>query len=110
MSQNKGTISQIIGVVADVHFPDKLPELFTALETKMPNGQTLVLEVQQHLGGNMVRTVAMSTTDGLQRGAEVSDTGKPISVPVGPQTLGRMFSVIGEPIDGKGEVKTKKLY
>ncbi|MBI5222734.1 MAG: F0F1 ATP synthase subunit beta [Candidatus Magasanikbacteria bacterium] len=110
MNQNIGTISQIIGVVADVHFPDKLPELFSALETKMSNGKVLVLEVQQHLGANMVRTVAMSTTDGLGRGAEVVDTGKPISVPVGPQTLGRMFNVVGEPIDGKGEAKTKKLY
>jgi F-type H+-transporting ATPase subunit beta len=107
---NKGTISQIIGVVADVHFPEKLPELYTALETKMPGGKILVLEVQQHLGSNVVRTIAMSTTDGLERGAEVIDTGKPISVPVGPQTLGRMFSVIGHAIDGKGEVDKSKLY
>ncbi|MFA6427366.1 MAG: F0F1 ATP synthase subunit beta [Candidatus Magasanikbacteria bacterium] len=110
MSQNIGTISQIIGVVADVHFLEKLPEIYTALETKMPNGKTLVLEVQQHLGANMVRTVAMSTTDGLSRGTEVIDTGKPISVPVGPETLGRMYNVVGAPIDGKGESKTKKLY
>src|SRR3989339_689863 len=110
MSQNKGTISQIIGVVADVHFPDKLPELFNALQTKMPDGKVLVLEVQQHLGANMVRTVAMSTTDGLSRGAEVVDTGSPILVPVGPETLGRMFNVIGQPVDGKGDEKAKKKY
>ena len=108
--KNTGTISQIIGVVADVHFPDNLPNLFSALETKMPNGDTLILEVQQHLGSNMVRTVAMSTTDGLERGAEVLDTGEPISVPVGPETLGRMFNVVGEEIDGKKKVKTEKRY
>jgi F-type H+-transporting ATPase subunit beta len=108
--KNIGTISQIIGVVADVHFPEKLPELYTALETKMPSGNTLVLEVQQHLGANMVRTIAMSTTDGLERGAEVIDTGAPISVPVGPETLGRMFDVIGKPIDNLGDAKAKKTY
>ena len=111
MSKNVGTISQIIGVVADVEFEKgKLPEIYTALETKMPNGQMLVLEVQQHLGANTVRTIAMSTTDGLERGAEVIDTGAPISVPVGPETLGRMFNVVGKEIDGKGEAKTKKTY
>jgi F-type H+/Na+-transporting ATPase subunit beta len=67
---NKGTITQIIGVVIDVHFPDKLPDIYNALETKTSAGEALVLEVQKHLGGNMVRTVAMSTTDGLARGAE----------------------------------------
>ncbi len=107
---NKGKISQIIGVVVDVHFPEHLPAIFNALETKMPDGSMLTLEVQQHLGSNTVRTIAMSTTDGLQRDEEVSDTGKPISVPVGPSTLGRMFSVTGTAIDGKGEVKTNKEY
>lgn len=111
MSQNVGTISQIIGVVADVEFEkDKLPAIYTALEANMPDGKILVLEVQQHLGANMVRTVAMSTTDGLERGAKVTDTGKPISVPVGPETLGRMFNVVGKEIDGKGTTKTKKFY
>ena len=108
--QNKGTISQIIGVVADVHFPDNLPGLLNALEVKLPSGDTLVLEVQQHLGGNMVRTIAMSTTDGLSRGAEVIDTGASISVPVGPGTLGRMYNVIGNTIDMKGPSKTTKKY
>ncbi len=110
MTQNKGTISQIIGVVVDVKFADKLPDLFNALEITNDTGKRLVLEVQQHLGNNIVRTVAMSTTDGLQRGMEVVDTGGPIVVPVGPETLGRMFNVIGEEIDNKGAVKVKKLY
>ncbi len=107
---NKGTITQIIGVVIDVSFPDKLPELYHALETKLPSGSTLVLEVQKHMGGNVVRTVAMSTTDGLSRGQEVVDRGEPISVPVGELTLGRMFNVTGDPIDGLGVPKTKHKY
>jgi len=111
MPQNTGTISQIIGVVADVEFEKgKLPEIYSALETKMPDGSTLVLEVQQHLGANVVRTVAMSTTNGLERGAQVVDTGKSISVPVGPETLGRMFNVVGKEIDGLGDPKAKKQY
>jgi len=108
--QNIGKITQIIGVVVDVLFKEKLPDIFSALETKMPNGDTLILEVQQHLGGNSVRTIAMSTTDGLERGQEVADKGAPIMVPVGPVTLGRMFNVVGEEIDGKGAVKTDKQY
>ena len=84
---NKGKISQIIGVVVDVHFPENLPSIYNALETKTPNGEDLILEVQQHLGSNTVRTIAMNTTDGLQRETEVVDTGKPISVPVGPNLL-----------------------
>ncbi len=107
---NKGKISQIIGVVVDVHFPDNLPAIYNALETKNPNGDVLTLEVQQHLGSNTVRTVSMNTTDGLQRDTEVTDTGRPISVPVGPATLGRMFNVTGEVIDGLGEVKATKVY
>ncbi|MBU1613419.1 F0F1 ATP synthase subunit beta, partial [Patescibacteria group bacterium] len=105
-----GKISQIIGVVVDVQFETELPNLFNALETKMPNGDVLVLEVQQHLGSNAVRTVAMSTTDGLERGQEVTDSGAPITVPVGPGTLGRMYNVVGKPIDGLGESKTTKSY
>ncbi|OGH93292.1 MAG: F0F1 ATP synthase subunit beta [Candidatus Magasanikbacteria bacterium RIFOXYD1_FULL_40_23] len=107
---NKGKISQIIGVVVDVHFPENLPAIYNALETKNPNGDVLTLEVQQHLGSNTVRTVAMNTTDGLQRDTEVIDTGRAISVPVGPATLGRMFNVTGEVIDGLGEVKSTKVY
>ncbi|MBI2050898.1 MAG: F0F1 ATP synthase subunit beta [Parcubacteria group bacterium] len=107
---NKGIITQIIGVVVDVHFPEKLPELYHALETKLPDGSTLVLEVQKHLGGNVVRTVAMSTTDGLERGQEVIDRGEPISVPVGAVTLGRMFNVTGDPIDNLPAPKAAKKY
>ena len=81
---NRGIITQIIGVVVDVRFEKTLPSLYSALETKLPNGQKLVLEVEQHVGGNVVRTVAMSTTDGLSRGSEVVDSGSPITVPVGP--------------------------
>ncbi|MCX6780133.1 MAG: F0F1 ATP synthase subunit beta [Candidatus Magasanikbacteria bacterium] len=110
MTHNKGKISQIIGVVIDVKFDDKLPEIYNALEIKLPKGGKLVLEVQQHRGNNVVRTIAMSTTDGLERGMEVTDTGSPITVPVGPLTLGRMFNVVGEAIDNKEEVKSEKKY
>ncbi|MBI5221831.1 MAG: F0F1 ATP synthase subunit beta [Candidatus Magasanikbacteria bacterium] len=110
MTHNKGKISQIIGVVIDVKFDDKLPEIYNALEIKLPKGEKLVLEVQQHRGNNVVRTIAMSTTDGLERGMEVVDTGAPITVPVGPLTLGRMFNVVGEVIDNKPPVKAEKSY
>lgn len=109
-AKNIGKITQIIGVVIDVEFEKKLPDLYHALKTKMPNGDTLVFEVQQHLGAGAVRAIAMSTTDGLERGQEVEDTGEPISVPVGPETLGRMYNVIGETIDGLGPSKTTKKY
>lgn len=109
MTTNTGHISQIIGVVVDVTFKDgDLPPILNALETKMPDGQKLVLETQLHLGADTVRTVAMSTTDGLQRGQEVKDSGAPITVPVGKESLGRMFDVVGQPIDEKGKLETKK--
>src|SRR5690348_12752055 len=102
-AQAHGKISQVVGVVVDVDFPvDKLPAIYNALHVTTDQGQTLVLEVAQHLSESSVRTIALSTTDGLQRGAEVTDTGAPISVPIGEETLGRMFNVVGEPIDGKG--------
>ncbi len=102
-----GTISQVIGAVVDVQFPNELPAILTALETK--NGDnTLVLEVAQHLGENTVRTIAMDATEGLTRGSEVINTGKQISVPVGPKTLGRIMNVIGEPIDELGPVGAEK--
>ena len=107
---NKGKITQVIGVVADVQFEEKLPDIFSAITTKMPDGKELVLEVQQHLGSNTVRAIAMSSTDGLERGQEVIDTGAPIEVPVGPETLGRMYDVTGNTIDEKGPSKTKKKY
>ena len=106
-----GKINQIMGAVVDVVFEDgQLPDINNALEVKMEKDRILVLEVSQHLGEAVVRTVAMDTTDGLTRGTRVKDTGAPISVPVGPETLGRMFDLLGNPIDGKEPVKTKKRY
>jgi F-type H+/Na+-transporting ATPase subunit beta len=102
-----GKITQVIGPVVDVAFEGQPPAIYNALELDH-NGTTLVLEVEQHLGGGEVRTIAMSSTDGLTRGMPVKDTGGPISVPVGIETLGRMFSVTGDPIDNKPAVKTKK--
>jgi len=104
-TNNVGTITQVIGAVVDVTFPNALPSILSALETSN-NGQRLVLEVAQHLGENTVRTIAMDTTDGLTRGQEVTDTGAQISVPVGPATLGRILNVVGEPIDERGPVAT----
>jgi F-type H+-transporting ATPase subunit beta len=101
-----GTITQVIGAVVDVRFEGELPAILNALHTDN-NGQTLVLEVAQQLGENTVRTVAMDTTDGLVRGSQVVDTGAPISVPVGPETLGRILNVIGEPVDERGPVNAK---
>jgi len=105
----KGKIIQIIGAVVDVNFESELPEIYTALEVSN-GGNKLVLEVAQHLGENAVRTIAMDATEGLKRGDEVNNTGSPICVPVGPETLGRIINVIGEPIDEKGEVKTKEKW
>src|SRR6266540_5994630 len=128
-----GRVVQIIGPVVDVEFsPDNLPEIYFALEIDLAsivttgegggasdsaamkgveaNTGKLVLEVQQHMGNNMVRAVAMGSTDGLRRGIEVVDTGAPISVPVGPPTLGRLFNVLGEPIDAKGPVDDSTRY
>src|SRR4051812_24828655 len=99
---NVGSIVEIKGVVLDAVFPGRLPEIYTALAIQTDHGE-LIAEVQQHLGDDRVRAVAMDTTDGLARGTEVVDTGKPISVPVGEQTLGRVWNVIGGPVDGKGE-------
>jgi F-type H+-transporting ATPase subunit beta len=101
-----GTITQVIGAVVDVRFDGELPAILNALHTDN-NGQKLVLEVAQQLGENTVRTVAMDTTDGLVRGAQVVDTGAPITVPVGPETLGRILNVIGEPVDERGPVNAK---
>jgi F-type H+-transporting ATPase subunit beta len=106
---NQGKISQIIGPVVDVRFEGEMPSILNALEVTGTD-KRIVLEVQQHLGGGVARTVAMTSTDGLSRGQAVSDTGAPISVPVGQKTLGRMFNVTGDPIDGKPQVETGKLY
>ncbi len=105
----KGKITQIIGAVVDVNFESELPEIYTALEVNKSENK-LILEVAQHLGENDVRTIAMDATEGLKRGDEVSNTGSPISVPVGPETLGRIINVVGESIDEKGEVKTKEKW
>ena len=106
---NKGKITQIIGAVVDVNFETDLPEIYTALEANN-SGNRLILEVAQHLGENDVRTIAMDATEGLKRGDAVINTGAPISVPVGPETLGRIINVIGESIDEKGDVKTKEKW
>ncbi len=102
-----GSVSQVMGAVVDVRFEGDLPAILNALHCQN-QGQKLVLEVAQHLGESIVRTVAMDSTEGLVRGLEVTDTGGPISVPVGPETLGRIMNVIGEPVDERGPVKTKQ--
>ncbi|MBU2025544.1 F0F1 ATP synthase subunit beta [Patescibacteria group bacterium] len=105
----QGKITQIIGPVVDVSFQDKLPAIHNALSVDVENKKSsLILEVQQHLGAKRVRTIAMDSTDGLKRGAPVIDTRKPITVPVGKKTLGRMFDVLGQPIDGKENIKEAK--
>lgn len=101
-----GRVTQVIGAVCDVRFDGELPAILSALTTTV-DGKTLVLEVAQHLGENTVRTIAMDSTDGMVRGQEVSDTGEPISVPVGPETLGRIMNVVGEPIDERGPIGAK---
>src|SRR6266404_5885117 len=124
---NKGTISQVIGPVVDVKFEKDLPAIFNALEIEMISSKTqnphpdplpkgegaktkLTLEVQQQLPGGIVRTISMSSTDGLKRGMEVTDTGAGISVPVGKVTLGRIFNVLGEAVDGKPTPVSEKKY
>ncbi|MCB1681205.1 MAG: F0F1 ATP synthase subunit beta [Alphaproteobacteria bacterium] len=106
----EGKILQVLGAVVDVQFAEgEVPDILSALHTDN-NGQTLVLEVAQHLGENTVRTIAMDMTDGLVRGSKVIDTGAPIAVPVGPETLGRIFDVIGQPIDEGEDVTTKEYW
>ena len=109
MSTNEGKIKQVLGAVVDVNFENKLPQILDALVVKHDN-KDLVLEVAQHLGENTVRTIAMDSTDGLVRGQKVFDTGNPISVPVGPETLGRILNVVGEPVDERGPLKTKLKF
>jgi F-type H+-transporting ATPase subunit beta len=115
MAEVKGKIIQVIGPVVDIEFEEGyLPEIYSAI--RIPRTTTegvekdLIVEVQQHLGEDRVRAVAMDSTDGLVRGMDAFDTKEPISVPVGPETLGRLISVIGEPIDGLGEIKSEKKY
>jgi len=107
----KGSVVQVIGTVVDVEFPaEHLPEIYNALELDMGDGKKLVLEVQQHLGNNWVRALAMDTTDGLRRGAEATDTGDPILVPVGQPCLGRLFNALGQPLDNLGDVKADEHW
>jgi F-type H+-transporting ATPase subunit beta len=111
-AENKGAtgkVTQVLGAVVDVQFEGNLPAILNAL-TLSNNGKNLVLEVAQHLGENTVRTIAMDATEGLVRGQPVADTGAPIRVPVGPETLGRIINVIGEPIDDRGPVNAKELH
>lgn len=109
MTKNTGTITQIIGAVVDVTFPESLPEIYNALEMKLGD-RTIIFETQQHSGEKTVRAIAMSSTDGVKRGDTVVDLGKPISVPVGEKTLGRMFDVTGKPIDNMEAPITEKRY
>ena len=106
-TENTGRIVEIKGVVLDAVFPGNLPEINYALSIQVPgddgHGRELIAEVQQHLGDDRVRAVAMDSTDGLARGVDIVDTGGPISVPVGDETLGRIWNVIGDPVDGKAE-------
>src|ERR1051325_11489674 len=103
-----GRLSQVIGAVVDVQFDGHLPAILNGLETKN-QGNRLVLEVAQHLGESTVRTIAMDVSEGLVRGQEVTDTGAPISVPVGDETLGRIINVIGDPVDEAGPIPTNLL-
>src|SRR5919197_5462740 len=109
-TRNVGVIEEIRGVVVDAVFPDELPEINHAITVDRGDGQILVCEVQQHLGDDRVRAVAMDTTDGLSRGAEVTDTGSPITVPVGDVTLGRIFNLLGETIDEGEEIEVKERW
>jgi len=108
-NNNVGRVSQVLGAVVDVQFEGELPYIQSAL-TSMIGDRKLVLEVSQELGERTVRCIAMDSTDGMVRGQEVLDTGAPITVPVGPETLGRILNVIGEPIDERGPVNAKKFY
>mgnify|MGYP000713558252 CR=1 FL=1 len=111
MVKATGRVVQVLGGVVDVEFPpEQLPEIYEAIEIPRDGNLPLVLEVQKHLGNNWVRCVAMDTTDGLQRGRPAYSTGSPIRVPVGPETLGRVFNVLGRPIDQKGPVEAKEYY
>jgi F-type H+-transporting ATPase subunit beta len=108
---NKGYVTQIIGPVLDIEFPDgNLPPIYSAIEIEVGDGTKTIVEVQQLLGDNKIRAVSMRSTDGLKRGVEAIDLGNPITVPVGTPTLGRIFNVIGEPVDEQGEVSMMKHY
>src|SRR5512147_3252515 len=106
-----GRVKQVMGAVVDVEFPaENLPEIYDAVEVPRDGQDSLILEVQQHLGNDVVRTIAMDATDGLRRGQDAISTGAPISVPVGPPTLGRIFNVLGRPVDNLGPVESDTYY
>ena len=106
----KGKVAQVIGTVVDIEFPpDELPALYNAIEIPI-NGGKIVLEAQEHIGNNWVRCLSLTPTDGLARGVEAIDTGAGLTVPVGPATLGRLFNVMGEPLDDLGPVKAKENW
>ncbi len=107
---NVGRFEEIQGVVMEAVFRDELPEIYSALTVDRGNGEILVLEVQQHLGDDRIRAVAMDTADGLARGVEVVDTGGPITVPVGDVTLGRIFNLLGDPIDEGPAIEVKERW
>src|SRR3954452_11780387 len=112
---NVGRVEQVTGVVVDAVFPDELPDIYSAVRIEMSGdadreSSELICEVQQHLGDDRVRTVAMDATDGLQRGDRVIDTGGPITVPVGEKTLGRIFNLLGDPIDEGEPVETDERW
>ncbi|MCL4529374.1 MAG: F0F1 ATP synthase subunit beta, partial [Chloroflexi bacterium] len=111
MAKATGRVVQILGGVVDVEFPEgDIPQLYEAIEVKRPGKDALILEVQKHMGNNMIRTVSMDSTDGLQRGLPATATGTPIMVPVGPATLGRIFNVLGKPVDNNGAVDAAMHY
>jgi F-type H+/Na+-transporting ATPase subunit beta len=111
MSENIGKVVQVIGPVVDIKFEsENLPSIYNAIEIKTANGETLVVEVEQHIGDDIVRTIAMDATEGLKRGMLAYDTGKPISVPVGRECLGRLFNVLGKTIDGGEDIKASLFY
>lgn len=103
---NQGKVIQIIGPVVDIKFAKNPPRIYNALELNLTSGKKLILEIQQHIGAGVVRTIALGPTDGLIRGTQVTDTGKPITIPVGNKALGRIFNVLGQPIDGKAPITT----
>ena len=110
MNNNVGKVVQVIGPVVDIKFnSNELPNLLNAIEIEF-NNEKLVVEVSQHVGDDVVRCIAMSSTDGLVRGTKAIDTGNAISVPVGPQTLGRIFNVLGEPVDNRPQVKSPERW
>ena len=109
INTNTGSVTQIIGPVLDIEFADgNLPKIYNAIDVKTESGDIVVCEVQQLLGDNKVRAVSMSSTDGMKRGVEAVDTGAPISVPVGAPTLGRIFNVLGQPVDEMGPVDSSE--